>query len=890
MKLVKRLFTVILILLVLLLAAAVAVPIIYKKDIVNLIKTDINASIDAQVDFNENIKVKILPSFPNLSVEIKDISIVGINMFVGDTLAACSKLSATIGLKELFQNQKVDLQYIALQQPHIQLIATDSSNNWSVVKTTDTETSELQISADFEKIIIEDGTFTYADISNKTEVALTGISGLFRGNYAQDTFDLTSQFDCIDALIAYDNIPYVYHLPIKTDAITSINLATEEYQFKENKFWAGSIELSAAGGLKFIGDSIKMDIAYESNKASFQDLLSLVPAYYKEDLNEITSTGRASVLGTIDGIISDHSFPSYTFQMKLKNGTLAHTQLPEKIENVHLDLEVENKDGEDNSLVISLNQFGFNFQETPFNGQLHASDLYRDPLINGLIKGKLLLDKLSPILPKSLKTTLAGSLDCDLSINGRMSNIESSNVQRINTKGELVATNVIYDNQNNPNPIIIKNGHLNFTENDVNVPVMDINAGKSDLMVTGVVSNLLGYIFNNQVMPGNLTISSTLLDVNDFLTPTEEDLPDSNETYDLPDNMDVNMVYNIDEFQYTTHTFEAIKGSCTLSGKELTVNQLSTNCLEGQLVLNGSFNTTDPTKPLADLNVIVQDLNIVKAFTNFETIRLLAPAAEYVKGKFSSTLHLKTALLSDFSPDLSNITCQGVLDLFDCDIEGLRVVNDIGHQLRLTSFMEPLKIKDLLMRFSIKDGKIEVDPFTLPVGESTLNMFGYSKLDNSINFNGLLSIPKKLYQTNQDNFKSYIPKNQLSGLDSFEWSDLEFDVLIQGEVKNPTVKLDYKSTKKKVVDNVKSQIKTKVDTRKADLKKQAEEELNKAKQEAAAAKKAAEDRAKAAIEEQKRKLAEQVAKEKAAANKKIEDELKKKKEELLKKKLPLPPK
>lgn len=194
------------------------------------------------------------------------------------------------------------------------------------------------------------------------------------------------------------------------------------------------------------------------------------------------------------------------------------------------------------------------------------------------------------------------------------------------------------------------------------------------------------------------------------------------------------------------------------------------------------------------------------------------------------------------------------------------------------------------MSFSIKDGKIEVNPFVLPVGESTLNLMGYSKLDNSINFDGLLSIPKKLYEANQKQFNSYIPKNQMSRLDSFEWSDLLFDVSIIGTFKKPIVKLDYKSTQKRIVDNVKDQLKSQIDDQKALMKKQAEDQLNAAKQQAEEAKKAAEDRAKAAIEEQKRKLAEQAEKEKAAANKKIEDELKKKKQELLKNKLPVPTK
>lgn len=479
---------------------------------------------------------------------------------------------------------------------------------------------------------------------------------------------------------------------------------------------------------------------------------------------------------------------------------------------------------------------------------------------------------------------------CDLSINGRISSVENANIQKINTVGQLVATNVIYDNSDNPNPINIKKGQLNFTENTVKIPVMDLTSGKSNIVLTGSANNLLGYVFNNQVLTGDLTVTSTRLDVGDFMEASTQETTSTTESFDLPENIAVDIVYDIAEFQYTDHLFTAIKGSGNIADKALNIKQLSTDCLDGQVILSGIFNTTDPTKPLADLNLIVQSLNIQKAFTNFETLRKLVPVVERIKGKFSSTIKVKTELLSDLSPNLSNITCQGIMDLFDCDVEGLQAMNDIGNKLDISSFKKPFKLKDLLMSFSIKDGKIEVNPFTVPVGESTLNMFGYSKLDNSINFDGLLSIPKKLYEANQNKFKTYIPKNQLSGLDSFEWSDLQFDVSIIGTYKKPIVKLDYKSTKKRVIDNVKDQVKSRLDDQKAELKKQAEAELNAAKLRAEEAKKAAEDRAKAAVEEQKRKLAEQIEKEKAAANKKIEEELKKKKQELLKNKLPTPTK
>ena len=45
------------------------------------------------------------------------------------------------------------------------------------------------------------------------------------------------------------------------------------------------------------------------------------------------------------------------------------------------------------------------------------------------------------------------------------------------------------------------------------------------------------------------------------------------------------------------------------------------------------------------------------------------------------------------------------------------------------------------MKFNIKDGKLFVDPFNMWIDASKLSLSGISKIDGSINYSGMLSIP-----------------------------------------------------------------------------------------------------------------------------------------------------
>ena len=574
--------------------------------------------------------------------------------------------------------------------------------------------------------------------------------------------------------------------------------------------------------------------------------------------------------------------------MSLNNGELNHKDLVTPLKRIRFDFNVKNDDGKDQSLEIELDDLFFSLNNNPFTANFYAKDIYGDPSIQAQLTGDLELDELNKIIPASYNSSVGGKMMCDLSVQGKLSSIETNQVQKVNAKGHVSLSNVHYTNDTFlSNSIQIQKGVFDFNQNAIDVSTFEAKSGKSNMLLTGQINNWLGYLFGNQALSGSITASSSMFDVHDFIINDHTPSDEIDSFIHLPENLAIDIVYDIDELQYDNHSFYQLRGEAVIGNKALVVKELSSNLFDGQIVFKGLLNTVDPLAPLADLDITVQNLSIQKAFTSFETLRKLAPVFEQIDGQFSSTVKLKTELLKDLSPNLSDITCQGILDLYDCDVENLKVLSSIGSKLELDAFSDPINIKDLLLSFSIVDGKIELNPFSLPIGESTLQLAGYSKLDQDIRFDGLLTVPKKLYAENKVGLNNYIPTSTLSTIDSFEWSDLEFDIDIGGTYYKPLVEIDFKSTKNRAKENIKTQVKSKIDSQKEMLEKQAKEEIEAAKKRAEEAKRLAEEKARAALEEQKKRIAEQLRKEKEAANKKLEEELKKKREELLKNKFPL---
>lgn len=893
MKKFRKVLTVLLVVLVVLIGALLAIPVIYKKDIVRYIQDDLNKSLKAEVSFDEDISLGLISSFPKLNVGVNQLLVKGQDQFASDTLFYSERIKLTIDLMELISAHKVEIGYLELLKPSIHLISTPGGVNWDIVKddSTDDE-SNVSMSSAFKKAIVTDARFSYTDTAGNIAVDFSGITGNFSGSMAQDSFDLVSSLTCNNAFISYENIPYINNIGLKADAITALNLATDQYYFKENSFWIGDLLVTGKGGMSFDEqDNINFDINYASPNASFAELMSLIPAYYRSDMEGLKATGNANLEGSIKGLLSETSFPGYDLSLNLTNGRLEHQSLTTPFENVNLDLLVQNPDGADNSLVIDLKKLDFLYQKEPVSANMLLKTLYTDPYIDGSIKGKVRLEDMMKLANSDEEMDLAGNLDCDLAFKGFYSSVENEKYDEFSSTGHLTGTNISYKQPEYPQ-IDIAKSQIDFTSHKLTIPVFDAKAGKSDLLLSGFFDNMFGYMLNDESLHGSMTLSSNYLDLNEFNTETSVESSDSG-TYlavEIPANLDVRLMHNIRELKYDNYTLKDIAGNSRIADQTLKINQLTTRFLDGTISFNGLFKAASGSNPFTDIQMTVQDLNIQEVFKRSKTLKILAPVAEYVSGMFSSSFHLKTTLLDDLSPDLKNITCEGVLDLLNCNVEGLKSVSQMADKLQYDELRKPFKLKDLLLNFSILDGKIQVNPFDLPIGETILNIGGYSTLDKSLHFNGLLTVPKELYASDANGIKQLIPANQLNKIDSIDYKNIELAVNIGGQFLKPKVTLAYSAMKKGLKDQLKSRVSSEVDKRKQELQKKATDEMNRAKAEADKARQEAEEEARRALEEQKRKMQEQVDREKEAAKKKAQEELEKKKNELIKNKIPKLPK
>jgi hypothetical protein len=242
----------------------------------------------------------------------------------------------------------------------------------------------------------------------------------------------------------------------------------------------------------------------------------------------------------------------------------------------------------------------------------------------------------------------------------------------------------------------------------------------------------------------------------------------------------------------------------------------------------------------------MKNISVSKAYTAFNTIQKMAPAAKNLEGKFSTVFKFNGSLDGQMKPDLPTTNGGGVVTITEGQIKSLKLIEGINN-LAKTRFPTESNVKDLKIQTTIKNGRVYFEPFNLNVGGQMVNVGGSNGLDGTIDYLIKTAAPAGAAGSAVAGALS-----RLTGKPITSPKDIKFEIAATGPGNSPKyriVKVDAGSMK----DEAKSAVTDKVNEAKAEAEARARAEVEKAKKEA-------EDRARAETERLKRE-AENKAKE-----------------------------
>ncbi|MBN2237805.1 MAG: hypothetical protein JW729_09605, partial [Bacteroidales bacterium] len=294
------------------------------------------------------------------------------------------------------------------------------------------------------------------------------------------------------------------------------------------------------------------------------------------------------------------------------------------------------------------------------------------------------------------------------------------------------------------------------------------------------------------------------------------------------------------------------------------------------------YDTKNPQSPIFNFNMNIVNFDFNQVFKTFTSIQPLIPLAEKTKGKFSATMKISSELDEQMKPKLGTLNAAGSLTTSQISISDFQPLLKLADALK-NDKLKSISLNEVFLSFQIADGKAFIEPFDFAIGNIKAQFAGYSSLDQTINYVTNLDIPRTEFGESANNLLLGLESEAKNLGVNLKVSDIvKVNAIITGSITNPNVKIQLQdAVEGNPIDDLKKQAEDEINKQKEELEKKAQEEVDKLKQQAEdeieRLKKETEEKAK---QEELRLQQEAEAKKKA-----IEDSIKKAAEEEAKKKL-----
>ncbi|MCB8965145.1 MAG: AsmA family protein [Bacteroidales bacterium] len=877
-KFLKRLFWITVIVLILFIAAAIVIPIIFKPQLMEIAKTEINRSVNAKVEFSD-FQVSLIKGFPNLYIGLKDMSVVGIDSFSNDTLVAFAEFSVKVNLWSVIDMQNIEVKSILLDGARLKArIAEDGQVNWDIAKpsaTPETEvedtaaTSPINTKVALTKFEIRNANIAYIDDSSRMAATIHNFNLLLSGNMGMSQSDLLLKTSIEAINFTMGGLRYVKDANMEFNATIGANLDSSTYTFKDNMFRINQLALLFEGMVKMPGNDIEMDIKFNTPSTEFKAILSMVPAIYMKDFDGLKTSGKFGIDGFVKGVMNDSLLPNASIALLVENGMFQYPALPKSVSNVNISTKVWFDGSNMDSTTVDVDRFHLELGSNPFDASLHVATPISDMQVAGNVTGKIDFATLADVVPLD-STTITGMLEANLDFAGKLSYIETEDYEKFKADGSIRLTNFAFTSNDLPQGFKINETLLNFSPRYVDLAKFDSQVGKSDLQMTGRLENFIPFVFKDQTVRGNLNLTSAMFDVNEFMTgestPEEQSEPEDTSAMsviEVPRNINFNMKTNFAHIIYDKLDISNLKGDLLVNDGIVDMKNLSMNLLEGSMVLGGRYNSQNVKAPKADMDFNMKDIDIPSAFNAFSTLQKMAPAAKDMTGKVSAQFKLDTPLDTTMMPVMNSINAYGKLQSNEIGFKNSKVFGKVADALKNDKYRNP-SLKDVNVSFKIKDGRIYIEPFDTKLADINMNIGGDMGIDQTLDFKGKLKVPASyLGSAASDLMNKLADKAGVKPVD-----DIKVNLKIGGTSTDPKVGLDWGEASSGATGSVKETISAKVDEVKAEVRKEAKAQAEKLI--ADAEKEAARIREEAAI------LADKIRKEAEAQALKTEAEGKKK--------------
>ncbi|MGL4519683.1 MAG: AsmA-like C-terminal region-containing protein [Phocaeicola sp.] len=789
--------------LAILLLAVVTIPLLLVSRLEPIVLREANKQLDATLTF-EKLDVSLLAHFPQASLSLQNLSVTGQAPFEGDTLVSAKEITLVVNLLSLSGNSGFEVSKVLLQSPKLSALAQkDGRVNWDILKkeatasqpTTTTaapskeepaqatntpETTPSSFRLLLKDVAVKDGQLSYQDEATQTQATITGLNWNVKGDMSAQQTLLETAVTAASITWIEKNQTLINRVKLEWNASLDANFSEKRFQLKENNLTINAMKAMVTGEVHQQDSNLAVNLALNSEKMEFKELLSLIPAFYTQDFEGLTASGTLEIDAWIKGNYTPHQLPAFEATVSVNNGNFKYANLPKSVEQIEVALAISNPGGALDDTAIDLSNLSLTMAGQKVNGSVKITHPVSDPYIATTLHGVVNLGAIKEVYPLPDSLSLNGVVTADLQLAAQLSAIEKEAYEKMAAQGTFTIQEMELTMKGLPT-VAIHRAKATITPATMVLSEAQLQVGKSDLMLQGKLTNYLAYAVKNELLTGQLSMVSNRLDLNEWMnrsTPTTDrttspatkeessssqtiSSPTTAETgatvnsalnFAIPTNLDLQLQSTIGEIAFQQLNLTNFKGELELKKGTLSMNNVSMNGLGGKMSASGQFSTAEnPKQPQLVIKSSIQEASFEKTFKELQLIQQMAPLFAKTGGNYSLALNLTAALDSTLSPILKSVNGNGTIQSKSIQLQNLTLFTQLADALK-DERLKKIEAKDVKIAFTIDEGKITTAPFDLHMGGINLNLAGTTNLDQHIAYKATISLP-----SNGQNYLQKIP-------------------------------------------------------------------------------------------------------------------------------------
>lgn len=798
-------------------------PFLFKGKIVTAVKEAANNNLNAKVSFNDDISLSLLRNFPNLSLGIQDVKVVGVDSFAQDTLIDAKSIRLVLDLASIWKGETVVIRKIAINDARAQVIFLKSgAANFDISKpdttagTAPQDTAAASVAIKINDLSIENTRLHYIDHSLDFEMTTNGLNWHANGDFADEIFTLKNDLLIDKFSMSYAGMTLLSDAKIDANTNIDMDLKKMRFGFADNEFKINALPLQAKGWIEMREKDIDMDIDVRTPSSEFKSLLSVVPGCYTENFADVKASGSLKLVFLMKGIMDDLRMPSTHAEINVTKAGFQYPGMPASASDVSLNFLMDNTDGNPDNTHIVVAPLKAVLGGDPISVELDLKTPVSNPYAKGKIDIDLHLDEWKKLIPLESGTDISGEVKAHFAFDGHYSAIAKKEFNDLQASGNIAMNQIKY-NAAGSLPLAMKNLTLSVSPSDFAVVGDGIQYGKSAMSLNGKLQNMLGYYLNKETLSGSLIVNSASIDLNEWMgamgeaasggsnasndngsvaaseaasagTDNKDDAANSSgatatSAPHIPENLNLMLNMNVGQLMFQDYKFQQATAKVDVADGKVTVNPLSALFLGSKVELkNMAYSYPLGGKPQFTTDFNILNVNPSDIANTLSLIKEYAP----ILGRIQGLANLQTMAGLSFSPSLSpdwgSMTASGLFDLFSGQLDIPTWMSDAAKQLQWGKDAK-LALKPTKAGFGIENGKITLkDSISVALPkDASMKMGGYMDLNKQLHLGGKMMVKGKA---------------------------LPF--LIEGDVKQPKMSIDWRGVAQQIakplIDKAKDKI------------------------------------------------------------------------------------